>query len=611
MSSVNRRIGTGVILSVLAALLLEPLVIAFPLPASAEPFAQQGENMEPVGQVGGDTYVTSTVIYVPDDYPTIQAAVDAASPGDTIIVRDGTYIENVDVNKSLTIRSENGAEVTIVQAANPNDPVFEVRVNYVSISGFTVKGATGTSGIYLNSANYSEISNNKLSDNNWGIHLLAANNNKINNCTVYGSERGIYLEHSSHNVVENCTLQGPGGEEGQSFGIWIEYEESTDNLIKNCTISGYTFGIHIKNAHENTIESCTLYDNYWAGILVKFNSHNNTIRDCLVYGDTDTGIDISSSSNGNRVENCTIYGVRSDGIYIFASEDNVITNCIIHDTPLNGILVGELEDPAGTYNNTIANCEIYNCFRGINLWYDSSRNTIENCTIYNCAQGINVEISSNTNEIRNCRIYSNSKSGMRFNASEDNKVVDSNIYDNAEAIPIEASASVWFVNTSIDDIYVDSGMAYIEWYLTVVVTSRGQPVEDAEVDVYYAHDQSLAASGATDSEGKVRFTLPEKILRSGMEEYIGVYRIRATRPGMEGEESCILSESKEVTISLRIYDLDGDGDVDVDDIMEIASRWRTREGEEGYDPKYDFDGDGDIDIIDIMKVAAHWGESYE
>jgi Ca2+-binding EF-hand superfamily protein len=66
-----------------------------------------------------------------------------------------------------------------------------------------------------------------------------------------------------------------------------------------------------------------------------------------------------------------------------------------------------------------------------------------------------------------------------------------------------------------------------------------------------------------------------------------------------------------VTISLRIYDLDGDGDVDVDDIMEIASRWRTREGEEGYDPKYDFDGDGDIDIIDIMKVAAHWGESYE
>ena len=63
------------------------------------------------------------------DYPdanftSIQDAVDAASGGDTIIVYPGTYTENVDVNKSLMI--ENGADSTIVQAANPDDHVFEV-----------------------------------------------------------------------------------------------------------------------------------------------------------------------------------------------------------------------------------------------------------------------------------------------------------------------------------------------------------------------------------------------------------------------------------------------------------------------------------------------------
>jgi hypothetical protein len=85
----------------------------------------------------------ATTWYV-DPGASIQAAVDAASPGDTIIVRDGTYIENVDVNKDhLTIRSESGAESTIVQAANPNDHVFEVTADYVNIYGFTVKGATG------------------------------------------------------------------------------------------------------------------------------------------------------------------------------------------------------------------------------------------------------------------------------------------------------------------------------------------------------------------------------------------------------------------------------------------------------------------------------------
>jgi len=49
--------------------------------------------------------------------------------------------------------------------------------------------------------------------------------------------------------------------------------------------------------------------------------------------------------------------------------------------------------------------------------------------------------------------------------------------------------------------------------------------------------------------------------------------------------------------------------VDVADIMQVASRWRSRIGDTNYDPTYDLDGDGDIDIVDIMKVAAHWGNT--
>ena len=55
------------------------------------------------------------MIYVPDDYPSIQDAVNAAHYGDMIIVRDGTYMENVVIDKSLKIRSENGPQSTIVQ----------------------------------------------------------------------------------------------------------------------------------------------------------------------------------------------------------------------------------------------------------------------------------------------------------------------------------------------------------------------------------------------------------------------------------------------------------------------------------------------------------------
>jgi hypothetical protein len=78
----------------------------------------------------------------PSDTP-IQGAIDDATIGETICIKDGTYTENVDVNKQLTIRSEHDAASTIVNALDPDDHVFEVTADYVNISGFMVKGATG------------------------------------------------------------------------------------------------------------------------------------------------------------------------------------------------------------------------------------------------------------------------------------------------------------------------------------------------------------------------------------------------------------------------------------------------------------------------------------
>ena len=82
-------------------------------------------------------------IYVPDDYAKIQWAVDNATVGETIIVRDGTYEEKVDMNTRLTIQSENGSSNCIVQALNKNDDVFYVTAD-VSIIGLTIRQCPNT-----------------------------------------------------------------------------------------------------------------------------------------------------------------------------------------------------------------------------------------------------------------------------------------------------------------------------------------------------------------------------------------------------------------------------------------------------------------------------------
>ena len=72
----------------------------------------------------------SKVIYVPDDYNKVQQAVDAAFEGDTIIVRDGIYSENINVHEGLTIRSEKGPENCIIKSASSNDNVFDIIRNH-------------------------------------------------------------------------------------------------------------------------------------------------------------------------------------------------------------------------------------------------------------------------------------------------------------------------------------------------------------------------------------------------------------------------------------------------------------------------------------------------
>ena len=148
-------------------------------------------------------------IYVPDNYEKIQWAVDNASAGDTIVVRDGVYVENIDINKSLTIMSENSSAKCIVRAANSNDHVFYVTADNVTISGFTVTGATSfyKAGIYLYNSNNSRIENVNTSNNCDGIFLYKSSNNIIaNNIVSSNNWYGIHLDSSSNNTIANNTV---------------------------------------------------------------------------------------------------------------------------------------------------------------------------------------------------------------------------------------------------------------------------------------------------------------------------------------------------------------------------------------------------------------------
>ena len=141
----------------------------------------------------------SAATYYVNPGDSIQSAINAASSGDTIIVRDGTYTENINVNKLLTIRSENGYENCIIHAANSNDHAITIAANSVTIKGFTVTGVTGNykAGIYGYGVEHCTISNNNALNNDVGIYLHQYSSNNVIIDNIIGSNNphiGIYID---------------------------------------------------------------------------------------------------------------------------------------------------------------------------------------------------------------------------------------------------------------------------------------------------------------------------------------------------------------------------------------------------------------------------------
>ena len=221
----------------------------------------------------------------------IQHAINNATAGENICVKDGTYNENVIVNKRLTIRSENGSDSTIVNAASASH-VFEITADYVNISGFTATGANRKAGIYLHYVKHCNISDNNASDNYYGIYLYESNKNTLKNNIASENEHGISLGGSDNNLLTNNIANSNNG-----CGIYLSYSDK--NTLKNNIASENNCGIYLWYSGENMLMNNSASKNEY-GISLWY-SNKNTLTNNTA-SDNDRGIYLIYSS-GNTIYN--------------------------------------------------------------------------------------------------------------------------------------------------------------------------------------------------------------------------------------------------------------------------------------------------------------------
>jgi len=313
------------------------------------------------------------------DYPYqyIQDGINAAIDGDTIIVNDGIYNENILVNKELTVKA---ASSPVIDGQGMFGPAINIQADNVILQGFIIKNFTATPTAYI------------------GAILVEGNNTTINSNTIENitsaeaNPAGIGIDvHAKDVQITNNTVRDVG-----SIGIRVRHDwntpptEGNNVLIENNTVyrtnntgvlvTGYAKGITIRN---NVVYDSLMPTPY--NLFVHYGAENVTIEDNYIHN-TYSNV-VLAGCNNITISNNTIADTIADpspgkNIYILSDYANwtgdvnlLSTNVdIINNNIMNGSYGIRITNAGATDPSQMASTTTIN----YNNIYDNTDYGVEN-----------------------------------------------------------------------------------------------------------------------------------------------------------------------------------------------------------------------------------------
>jgi parallel beta-helix repeat protein len=246
--------------------------------------------VSPWGQSGNSDYSCRSAAH-----SSISAAVAAARPGDTVVVCDGIYKDEVVIRKPLTLIGRAGAvidakgqrKLNVGGEIGGSIGIGVVGTHDVRVSGFKVEYA-GVDGILVWSSSYVSVTSNVL----------------VHNGTLGVNLNGSSWSHVTNNVAEDNTEGGflVADDGGRTSHNDVSYNVASHNAGGGGVILA---GHSTEGVTDNLVSHNVLTDNGWTrshsggGVVIATSVAKETVADNLV-----TGNDI----HGNGLAGVTIHG---------------------------------------------------------------------------------------------------------------------------------------------------------------------------------------------------------------------------------------------------------------------------------------------------------------